>query len=121
VLADAPRVFGELRLARDFVRRVDGFEVGRHRRLGVDDHAFPAGQTHDQVGPQRAVLAFDVHLLVEVAILEHPAISTTRRSCTSPQRPLTRGEPSALTRFDVSRCSVTCVSASPRTCCVSPP
>ena len=48
-----------------------------------------------------------------------PAISTTRRSCISPQRPRTCGWRSALTRFDVSLRSCVCVSASERTCWLS--
>ncbi len=121
MLANAPSMFDQLGLARGFIRCVNRLEVGGHRCLRVDHHAFAAWQAH-QIGPQGAVFGIDVHLLVEIAILRAlPAISTTRRNCTSPQRPLTRGEPSAFTRLDVSRCNVCCVSASPLTCCVRPP
>ena len=45
-----------------------------------------------------------------------PAISTTRWSCISPQRPRTEGARRALTRFPVSARSAFCVSRRERTC-----
>ena len=49
-----------------------------------------------------------------------PAISTTRRSCTSPQRPRVCGERRAVTRLRVSFCSCSWVSDSWVTFSVSP-
>ena len=50
-----------------------------------------------------------------------PAISQTRRSWISPQRPRVCGERSAVTRLAVSFRSRSCVSATERTCCVRLP
>ena len=46
-------------------------EVADERDLGVDHHLLAAGELHDQVGAQRAVVAADAGLLDEVAMREH--------------------------------------------------
>ena len=52
--------------------RVDraGVEEGVERHLGVDDHVLAAGQAHDEVGAQPAVVAGGGHLLGEVAAVD---------------------------------------------------
>ncbi len=51
--------------------RLDRFEVRIERRLDVDDEIAAFGHVHDHVGAQCAVLRSHVHLLGEVAVLDH--------------------------------------------------
>ena len=54
------------------VGRLDRVEVRGERHLRVDDHDLPAGKAHDQVGAEPAVVRGRRHLLVEVAVGQHP-------------------------------------------------
>jgi hypothetical protein len=47
------------------------FQIGAERHLRVHHHALPAGQAHDQVRPQPAVVARHRGLLDEVAVRDH--------------------------------------------------
>ena len=72
VRAHLPRVIGEQRLARRFVRRLERAQVRVERRLRVDDDVLAAGQADDDVGPHAAiVVAVDRLLLLEIAVLDH--------------------------------------------------
>ena len=64
VTLDGERAF---LVARGFDRR----QVGVERRLDVHDELPAVGHVHDHVGAQRALVALDVHLLEEVAVLDH--------------------------------------------------
>ena len=70
--AHLARVLAEQRLARRFVRRFERAQIGVERRLGVDDDLLAAGQPHDHVGPDPAVVvALNRVLLDEIAVLDH--------------------------------------------------
>ncbi len=58
----------------DLVGVVSGqrVELGVERHLRIDDHGPAAGQPHHQVGSVVSVLVHQVHLLLEVAVLDHP-------------------------------------------------
>ena len=79
-------------------------EVRVERHLRVDDDALAARELHDQVGPQQAavVVAARSPARRSRSSASIPASSTTRLSCTSPQRPRTCGARSAVTRLPVS-------------------
>ena len=49
----------------------EGVEVGVERHLGVDDHRPAAREPHDHVGSLVPLRAGEVHLLLEVAVLDH--------------------------------------------------
>ena len=71
VVADIPRMPLQAELALVVVLRFDGLEVGVQRRLDVDNELPLIRHSHDQVGPEHAVLAARMDLLLEVAMLDH--------------------------------------------------
>jgi hypothetical protein len=52
-------------------RSLDGRQVSIERSLDVHDDVAAFGQVHDHIGPQGAILASDVHLLLKVAVRGH--------------------------------------------------
>ncbi len=54
------------------VGSVVGVEEGLKRHLGVDNDVPGSRQMHDHVGPQPSFGALGRHLLLEVAVLDHP-------------------------------------------------
>ena len=68
-----PRMVGEQRLPRRFVRRLERAQIRVERHLRVDDDVLAARQPDDDVGTHAAIGPFAVErlLLVEVAVLDH--------------------------------------------------
>ena len=69
-----PGVIDQESLPGRVVRSVERFQVGVERCLGVDDHAFAAGESDDDVGTHAAigiVGAVDRLLMLEVTVLQH--------------------------------------------------
>ena len=71
MVADLAGVIAQLQCALGIILCFHGIEVGRQRRLGVDDHLFAARQTDDQVGPEAAVSCGEGDLLEKVGVLDH--------------------------------------------------
>ena len=71
VVAQQPRVLGQVPVAVDVTGGVVGVQEGLQRRLGVDHHLLAAGHVHDQVGAQGAIVVAHRHLLGEVAVADH--------------------------------------------------
>ena len=71
--ANLLRVVGEQRLSRRLVWRLERFQIGVERRLGVDDDVLAAGQADDHIGTHAAIRVDcrDRVLLLEVAVLDH--------------------------------------------------
>ena len=90
----------EQRLTRRFVGRLERPQVRVERRLGVDDDVLAAGQPDDDVGPDAGgrLSPLNVCCSSKSQCSSMPASSTTRFSCSSPQRPRTPGRLSASTR-----------------------
>ena len=57
MLAQLAGVRGEPLAVHVGVAALHGLQVGRERHLGVDDDLLAAGQVHDHVRPDAAVLA----------------------------------------------------------------
>ena len=77
-------------------RRFGGRQVRVERRLDVD-HELPAvGHVHDHVGTQRTVVALHVHLLDEVAVLDHAG--EFGETLQASFRPTDRAPPAGATR-----------------------
>ena len=55
-----------------FVVGLVGIQKGLHGDLGVDGHVLAARKVHHHVGTEPAAVGVRCHLLVEVAVLEHP-------------------------------------------------
>ena len=66
-----PGVAHQMGLARRLVDGVGGVEKRLHGHLGIDDHPLGAGEVDHHVGTQPSFVAFGMHLLVEIAVLEH--------------------------------------------------
>jgi hypothetical protein len=62
----------EVRLAGRVVGGVGGVEKGLQGYLGVDDDLLGPRQVDNHVGTEATLVALGVHLLVEIAVLEHP-------------------------------------------------
>ena len=72
VFADLLRVAGQRGRALSVARRAHRLEIGGERYLGVHDDVAAAGQVHDHVGTQPAVLSLDRDLLDVVAVARQP-------------------------------------------------
>ena len=71
MVAHLPRVDLQRPDPPGFVPRLLRVEERLERRLGVDDDVLAAGEVHDQIRPEPAVVANERRLLVEIAPLEH--------------------------------------------------
>ena len=71
MVAHMARMRVHMLLAVFLVVRLDGVQIAFERRLRVDDDRFPAGKTHDHVGPQTAVLPAYRLLLHEIHVFRH--------------------------------------------------
>ena len=72
VLADEPRVTGEMAAPRVVVLGLDRVEVGVERCFRVDHEALPARELDHEVGPQQPPLGVVLgSLLLEVAVGDH--------------------------------------------------
>ena len=83
--AQLPGVLLEERLALVLVVALDELQEGVERHLRVDDHLAAAGQVHDHVGTEQAVLGRGRPLLLEVAVLGHAG--RLRPRCAASFRP----------------------------------
>ena len=101
------------RRAGGVVLGLDRVEVGGERRLGVDHHVRPPGRRTTRSGRSRPSSPSTLCCSWKSQWSSMPAISTTRRSCSSPQRPRTCGARSARTRLPASVRSSPCASAMP--------
>ncbi len=71
VLAKVTGMALEAELSVRVVGGLDGLEVGVQRRLHVDDEFAMIRHAHDHVGADDLVFAGGVHLLLEIAVLDH--------------------------------------------------
>ena len=111
-----------VQLALVLVARLERRQVGVERDLRVDDDQLAAGQAHEHVRPQRALVASgSCSARRSRSARPCPAISTTLRSWISPQEPRVAGRFSAETRLPVSWRSVPTPSPSWRIICASSP
>jgi len=103
----------QLDRARLLVGRLLRIEERLERRLRIDDDLLAAGQVHEQIGAEAAVVADKRRLFVEVAAAQHPrdlddapqlhlAPAAADRGVRSARESVSAVEPSALT-FSVSR------------------
>ena len=116
VLTQVPRVRVEAGpRARPSSVALRGLQVGGERDLGVDHDVLAAGQPDDHVRALRAVVAGTATCSSKSQRALIPASSTTRRSCSSPQRPRASGRRSAVTSAWVwaRSCSELCRAWSP--------
>ena len=117
VAANLGRMGTHLRCTQGFGISLDCIEIGRERRLRIDDDPAASGELtrscrDEAARPRHGVFAARKNRSARTM----PAISTVRRRCISPQRPRVAGARKAFTRLPVSACRCFCVSASDFTC-----
>ena len=99
---------------------VVGVEERLERHLGVDHHPTRPRQRDHHVGPEPSVGAGRGHLLLEVAVLDHPRHLDHSPQLHLPHRPRVAGERSAVTRLRVSDWSLSWDWVRVRTCSLNP-
>ena len=72
MIADLPRVIGQLRGALGIVLGLDRVEVRDQRGLRIDDDALAAGKPDDEIGTEARLLDGVCLLFDKVGVLDHP-------------------------------------------------
>ena len=103
VVAQLPRVAGEMRPLQLGVVAVDRVEVCLDRHLRVDDDRLAAGELDDEIGPEERALVIACRFLCpEVAVVEHAGELDDAPELHLPHCPRTFGARKAVTRLPVS-------------------